>query len=80
MCFDKPSAKFNMPNCLFDCLFVLKTSQKSHTCFPVSEASLKLPFLLPPIFGTSLVSTQVPGNWKFKHQFYHQYDRYLQIT
>lgn len=29
----------------------------------ISKASI----LAPPIFGASLVSVQVPGNWKSKH-------------
>ena len=69
MCFDKPSAKFNKP-------VHFANFQESHTLFPIFRASIKLPFLLPPIFGTFLVSVQVPGDWKFEHQLYHKCDTY----
>ena len=69
MCFDKPSAKFNKS------VHFENFPGKPYT-MPYLQDISKASFLAPPIFGISLVSVQVPGGWKFKHQLYHKCGTY----
>lgn len=45
--------------------------------YSTSWGIFKTSFLAPHIFGTSLVSAQVPDDWKFKHPFYHLFTKLL---